>query len=343
MGYRYSGRFRKVKGLLWIKLIMDLTKNNSLNLKSNAAEFFLFESEEDLHKILDYAQGLKKKVQAIGSGTNTIFPRNFLNIVIKSTNNNFKFSEEGKIAKLEVGAAVIWDDLIDFCCTKNLHGLENLAGIPGTVGAAPIQNIGAYGIEISQLIDYVECFDMELRIIRKIKNENCDFAYRKSMFQSNSKLIVTAVGLNLDKEFNPVLNHESIQKKAFNKALNMIEEIRMIRNTKIPNPSDFPNLGSFFKNPILNKKDANENQRLNNLKRYEMPNEMIKFSAGEMLEKLSLKGMKIRNVGLSSKHALVLTTSGIVSAKDIKYVEDMLRNLVLDFYGVELEREPTYL
>ena len=161
---------------------MDLTKNNGLNLKSEASEFFLFECEKDLHKIMEHAEEIEKKIQVIGSGTNTIFPRHFSKIVIKSTNNNFKFSEEGDIAKLEVGAAVVWDDLIDFCCSKNLHGLENLAGIPGTVGAAPIQNIGAYGVEISDLIDHVECFDTKLKITRKIRNENCDFAYRKSVF-----------------------------------------------------------------------------------------------------------------------------------------------------------------
>lgn len=322
---------------------MDLTKNNGLNLKSEASEFFLFECEKDLHKILEHAEAIEKKIQVIGSGTNTIFPRHFSNIVIKSTNNNFKFSEEGDIAKLEVGAAVVWDDLIDFCCSKNLHGLENLAGIPGTVGAAPIQNIGAYGVEISNLIDYVECFDTKLKITRKIRNENCDFAYRKSVFQVETNLIVTAIGLKLQKEFNPVLNHESIQDKTYRKASDMIDGIRAIRNAKIPNPLDFPNLGSFFKNPIMAKVESNNNHKLKDLKHYEMPNEMIKFSAGEMLDKLSLKGMKIRNVGLSTKHALVLTSTGIAAAKDIKYVEDILRNMVLEHYGVELEREPIYL
>ena len=322
---------------------MDLTKNNGLNLKSEASEFFLFECEKDLHKILEHAEAIEKKIQVIGSGTNTIFPRHFSNIVIKSTNNNFKFSEEGDVAKLEVGAAVIWDDLIDFCCSKNLHGLENLAGIPGTVGAAPIQNIGAYGVEISNLIDYVECFDTKLKITRKIRNENCDFAYRKSVFQEDSDLIVTAIGLKLQKGFNPVLNHESIQDKTYRKASDMIDGIRAIRNAKIPNPLDFPNLGSFFKNPIMAKEKYNSNHKLKDLKHYEMPNEMIKFSAGEMLDRLSLKGMKIRNVGLSTKHALVLTSTGIAAAKDIKYVEDILRNMVLEHYGVELEREPIYL
>ena len=105
----------------------------------------------------------------------------------------------------------------------------------------------------------------------------------------------------------------------------MIKEIRKIRNSKIPDPSDFPNLGSFFKNPIMLKKETNENQKLRTLKQYKMPNEMVKFSAGEMLDKLSLKGMKIRNVGLSTNHALVLTSNGIHQQKLYKNVRKFLK------------------
>ena len=123
----------------------------------------------------------------------------------------------------------------------------------------------------------------------------------------------------------------------------MIKKIREIRNTKLPNPIDFPNIGSFFKNPILSTEEAQKNEKLANLKRFEMPNQKVKFLAGEMLDKLNLKGMKIRNVGLWTKHALVLTSNGITSAKDIRNAEDMLKKLVADYYGIQLEREPSYL
>ena len=321
----------------------DLTKKNALNLKSEASELFSFETENDLIEILDYAEKQEKNLQVIGSGTNTIFPRYFSKIVVKSSNNNFKYAEENGCAYLEVGAAVDWDDLIDFCCNKDIYGLENLAGIPGTVGAAPIQNIGAYGQEVSNLISHVECFDTDLAITRKITVENCEFGYRKSKFQTCANLIVTAVGFKLSKQFNPVLEHESLKNLNFTKASDMIKKIRAIRNTKLPNPMDFPNLGSFFKNPILSTSEAEKNKKLTNLKRFEMPNQKVKFSAGEMLDKLNLKGMKISNVGLWTQHALVLTSNGITSAKDIRNAEDILKKLVTDHYGIELEREPSYL
>jgi UDP-N-acetylmuramate dehydrogenase len=189
----------------------------------------------------------------------------------------------------------------------------------------------------------VECFDTELAITRKIKAENCEFDYRRSMFQTCANLIVTAVGFKLSKHFNPVLKHEGLQNLNFTKASDMIKKIRAIRNTKLPSPMDFPNLGSFFKNPILSTEEAETNEKLANLKRFEMPNQKIKFLAGEMLDKLNLKGMKIRNVGLWTQHALVLTSNGITSAKDIKNAEDILKKLVADHYGIQLEREPSYL
>lgn len=321
----------------------DLTKYNGLNLKSEASEVFSFETEEDLIKILTHAEDKQRELQVIGSGTNTIFPRYFSKIVIKSANNNFAYTEDDNNRLLEVGAAVEWDDLINFCANKNIYGLENLAGIPGTVGAAPIQNIGAYGLEISSLINYVECFDTELKITRKIKSDNCEFGYRKSLFQKNTNLIVTAVGFKLSNQFNPFLEYEGLQNLQFNKASDMIDKIRAIRNTKLPDPNDFPNLGSFFKNPILDIEAVQKNQKLIDLKKFELPNGKIKLSAGEMLENLQLKGMKLRNVGLWTHHALVLTSNGVTSAKDIRHLEDFLKTLVKKYYDIELEREPTYL
>ena len=321
----------------------DLTKYNGLNLKSEASEVFSFETEEDLIKILAYAEDKQRELQVIGSGTNTIFPRYFSKIVIKSANNNFAYTEDDNHRLLEVGAAVEWDDLINFCANKNIYGLENLAGIPGTVGAAPIQNIGAYGLEISSLINYVECFDTELKITRKIKADNCEFGYRKSLFQKNTNLIVAAVGFKLSNQFNPSLEYEGLQNLQFNKASDMIDKIREIRNTKLPDPNDFPNLGSFFKNPIIDIEAVQKNQKLIDLKKFELPNGKIKLSAGEMLENLQLKGMKLRNVGIWTHHALVLTSNGVTSAKDIRHLEDFLKTLVKKHYDVELEREPTYL
>ena len=310
---------------------------NSLKLPCHTNTLYEIESNDDLLKV-DFSK--YDELLIIGECTNLVLPTKLDKKVIKSKNRNVN-----KISSTlyRVGSAVNWNDFVLSIIEDNRFGIENLIGIPGSVGAAPVQNIGAYGLEVSRFIDFVECFDTELRITRKIKPENCEFGYRKSMFQNASNLIVLAVGFRLKKDFEPILEHESLKDSSFSKAQDMIDEIRKIRNAKLPNPKDFPNLGSFFKNPIISSEDADSNLKLEGLKRYHLPENKVKFSAGEMLDKLSLKGMKIRNIGLWHQHALVLTSNGIVSAQDIKHVEDLLKNYVIEHYGIQLEREPTYL
>ncbi|MAI03098.1 MAG: hypothetical protein CMQ75_01030 [Gammaproteobacteria bacterium] len=309
--------------------------------------FFDFNSIDDLKKITDFAKKENKSIQIIGSGTNAIFPEYFSDVVIKSTNNGFTLSDEGEGFNLSVGAAVVWDDLIDFCVNKGLFGLGNLAGIPGTVGAAPVQNIGAYGEEISSFIDHVECFDLDANKQVKLTKSECKFGYRKSIFQESDNLIIVSVGLSLSKKFEPKLDYQDLKDHSFTDEGELVETVRNIRNKKIPDPKDFPNLGSFFKNPIITKEEYEKNSKLHELKSYDSDNGEIKLSAGEMLDKLGLKGLQLKNIGLSNKHALILINcvypNGICTAKDVKYAENYLLNKVSDSYGITLEREPIYL
>tara|TARA_B100000214_G_scaffold254765_1_gene187561 strand:- start:1579 stop:2562 length:984 start_codon:yes stop_codon:yes gene_type:complete len=320
-----------------------LTKHNGLHLKSEAKYFFDFNSTTDLEKIADFAKNKDKKIQIIGSGTNAIFPEYFSDIVIKSNNNDFSLNDEGDRVNLVVGAAVVWDDLIDFCVNKSLFGLGNLAGIPGTVGAAPVQNIGAYGEEISNFVTHVECFDLDTLKTIKLTKSDCKFDYRKSIFQESNNLIILSVGLSLLKEFKPKLHYQDLKNNSFRDENELVQTVRNIRNKKIPDPIDFPNLGSFFKNPTISKEEHEKNPKLHELKSYDLDNGDIKLSAGEMLEKLGLKGLQLRNIGLSNMHALILINNGMCTASDVRHVENYLLNIVSNSYGIKLEREPIYL
>ena len=320
-----------------------LTNDNGLQLKSEAKYFFNFDSVDDLKKITDFAKKQKKNIQIIGSGSNAIFPEHFSNIVIRSTDNNFLLTDQGDRVSLRVGAAVIWDDLIDFCVNKGLYGLGNLAGIPGTVGASPVQNIGAYGEEIANFIEYVECFDLNTNKELKLSRHECEFGYRKSIFQKSTNLLIVSVNFSLSKKFEPKLNYQDLKDLSFKNEKELVEAVRNIRNNKIPDPKDFPNLGSFFKNPVITKEDFDKNTRLHELKSYELGEGNIKLSAGEILDELGLKGLQIRNIGLSNKHALILVNNGICTASDVKYVENYLLEKVYVSYGIKLEREPIYL
>ena len=329
--------------------VKTLTDQNGLHLKSEAKYFFDFNSIEDLKEITEFAKKKNKNIQIIGSGTNAIFPEYFSNIVIKSTNNDFSLTDRGDEVVLTVGAAVVWDDLVDFCVNKGLFGLGNLAGIPGTVGAAPVQNIGAYGEEISNFIDHVECFDLDTNMQTKLTRSECKFGYRKSIFQESENLLITAVSFYLSKKFAPKLHYKDLKDYAFKikSEEELVEIVRNIRSKKIPDPKDFPNLGSFFKNPTITKEEYEKNSKLHELKSYHSDNGDIKLSAGEMLDKLGLKGLQLKNIGLSNKHALILINcaypNGICTAEDVKHAENYLLNKVSDSYGITLEREPIYL
>ena len=231
-----------------------LTNDNGLHLKSEAKYFFDFDSIDDLKKITDFAKKENKSIQIIGSGTNAIFPEYFSDVVIRSTNNDFTIDDAGDRVSLNVGAAVVWDDLIDFCVNKGLFGLGNLAGIPGTVGAAPVQNIGAYGEEISNFIDHVECFDLDTNNQVRLSKSECKFGYRKSIFQESDNLIILSVGLSLLKKFEPKLHYQDLKDHSFIDEGELVETVRNIRNKKIPDPKDFPNLvteKASFKNQII--------------------------------------------------------------------------------------------
>ena len=228
-----------------------------------------------------------------------------------------------------------------------MFGLGNLAGIPGTVGAAPVQNIGAYGEEISNFIDHVECFDLDTNNQVRLSKSECKFGYRKSIFQESDNLIIVSVGLSLLKKFEPKLHYQDLKDHSFTDEGELVETVRNIRNKKIPDPKDFPNLGSFFKNPTITKEEYEKNSKLHELKSYDSDNGDIKLSAGEMLDKLGLKGLQLKNIGLSNKHALILINcaypNGICTANDVKHAENYLLNKVSDSYGITLEREPIYL
>ncbi len=321
----------------------DLSRHNSLKLQASAQVFQEFSNTDELIKISrNYNLG-PRNFCVIGEGTNSIFPTSFDKAVIKPVGKEINVIESRKAIILEVSAGLIWDDLIDFCCERNFYGLENLAGIPGTVGAAPVQNIGAYGKEISENIFKVEAFDMRKQKIRTMSNEECDFSYRNSTFKEDKHLIITSVFFSLSTEFTPNLSYKDLENRSFPTAKDLIDFVRNIRLKKIPDRISYPNLGSFFKNPIIDKKLFDKNQKLNFLSPLSVNPNDIKLSAAEIIESLGLKGMRINNCGMSAQHALVLVCTGICNANDIKRVERMVREKVQNEYKINLETEPVFL
>ena len=319
----------------------NLTFSNALRLRSKALSFFEFSSPEELADyVVKNSLGIED-LCIIGEGTNTVFPRVFNSTVLKSNNDHITFVDDD--LSITVGAGCNWDYLVEECSMNGLHGLENLAGIPGSVGAAPIQNIGAYGKEISEHLVTVEVFDLADQKIKQLTNEECNFGYRTSIFQSKRNFVVTSVTLRLESNFLPHMAYKDLQNSKVSNSKEMIDLIRATRERKLPDRSSFPNLGSFFKNPVLTTAEYSKNKNLHSLKNLWQEKDIVKLSAAELIESAGLKGIKINNVGVSLQHALVLTCTGLATQLDVINMANLIKTRVKQAFDIELVAEPDFL
>lgn len=257
-----------------------------------------------------------------------------------------KVHEDRQHVWLEVGAGEIWDDFVKYCVSWQLGGVENLSLIPGTVGAAPVQNIGAYGQEVSNVIEIVRGYDLQQKTQIELSAEACNFSYRNSIFKETLKgsAVITSVVFRLEKFPEFKLNYGQVEERV--KALggvnlhNIRQAIVEIRTSKLPDFTMMGNAGSFFKNPVADPAVTNEI-----LKNYpDMPvfdaeNGKVKLAAGWLIEHTGLKGYREGNVGVHDKQALVLVNYGGATGKEIYNFSEEVKQKVFKKFGVELERE----
>ena len=315
----------------------DLSKLNSLKIEVKAKYFIECKTDSDLKIAFNFIKKNKIKFLILGDGTNIFFKKSFEGLVIKN-----KFKEEKKIIKnkVKVSSGYNWDKFVSFCIKNSLYGLENLSGIPGTVGAGPIQNIGAYGVEISNYINHVEVFNFRSGNIEILNNANCDFDYRDSSFKKNKHLFIKNIFFNLKDEFTANNSYHDLQDCEFKKAFEIRKAILKIRNQKLENHLIKPNLGSFFKNPLIRNEDLKKLlSREPDLKFYKH-NSQVKVSAAWLIEKCNLKGVKINKAQVSEKHSLVLLNEE-KSPKSIIKLKNKIKTVVQRKYNIKLEEEPT--
>ena len=258
--------------------------------------------------------------------------------VIKISFNEISLEDNS----ITVGAGKNWDDFVLWSLENGYCGLENLSGIPGSIGAAPIQNIGAYGSEVSDFIDEVICFDMDSNSLVSFTNNDCKFSYRQSIFQDKDSLIVIKVKFKLTKDFQPNLEYEDLNFLKAEEITPFIirKHILKIRKAKISDPKEHPNVGSFFKNPIISLDELEKiKQILPKIKFYSYIDNKVKISAAFLIESLSLKGFVLNNARVSEKHSLVLENKSEKS-EDILDLASHIQASVLENYNINLELEP---
>lgn len=317
----------------------DLSKFNSLQIAVKAKYYTECKTDSDIQEAFQFVKKKRIKFLILGEGTNVVFTKSFDGLIIK---NSFKKDKKIYKNKVKISSGYNWDRFVIFCIKNSLYGLENLSGIPGTVGAGPIQNIGAYGEEISNYIEHIEVFNFKTGNLEILNNINCNFDYRNSLFKKNKHLFIKNVFFKLKNKFIANNSYQDLQVYRFRKASELRKRILKIRNQKLENYLTKPNVGSFFKNPLIKKKDLKKLLSEEVDLKFYKHNALIKVSAAWLIERCNLKGMQFNKARVSKKHSLVLINED-KSPNSILKLKNKIKTTVLNKYNIRLEEEPTII
>jgi UDP-N-acetylmuramate dehydrogenase len=331
---------------------VSLKAFNTFGIDKNAKFFSIVKGQEELIQALIWARTRNESVLILGGGSNVLLTKDFDGLVIKMEISGINIvAEDSNNIFLEVGAGEVWHDLVVFTLAENWAGLENLSLIPGTVGASPMQNIGAYGVELKDIFHSLKALNRETLEIESFDSAACKFGYRESVFKHElkDKYIITSVTFCLNKspEFN--VEYGAIQdvlKEKGDKELTIqaiSQAVIQIRKSKLPDPKEIGNAGSFFKNPTIStyhfEKLRSENPSIPGYP----SNEGVKVPAGWLIEHAGWKGKRVGEVGVHSKQALVLVNYGKGTGEEIQKLSQDIIKSVWDQFKVELSPEVNFV
>ena len=325
---------------------VPLADFNTFGINSTAGEMYIVENKSELFSG-EIQNALSKPFFVLGGGSNILLSKDFIPSIIKYNGKGIQFiSEDSESRTLQVNAGETWDDVVLFAVDNNLAGIENLSLIPGTAGAAPIQNIGAYGQEVGNAIITVTYYDIPGKCEVTLSNEDCKFGYRDSIFknQLKGKAIITSITLRLKKIFIPDLRYKQLSEIFLNSneapsLKTMRDTIISIRESKLPNPALLGNAGSFFKNPIVSEKQLKFlKSKFETVPSFSSSG-LIKIPAAWLIENAGLKAKRIGNVGTYEKQPLVLVNYGGASGEDILKFSELIKSEVFKKLGVSIECE----
>lgn len=321
---------------------------NTFGVEARARYFFEFTEAEDLeHFAQDTLFQKELSLFILGDGSNVLFISDFYGMILcPKIPGIVKIDENRQHVFIEVGAGENWDDFVEYCVNNGWGGIENLSLIPGTVGAAPVQNIGAYGQEACNAVERVKGFDLLEKKRMEFSADVCDFGYRDSIFKRELKnrFVITSVVFKLDKfpEFKLNYGHLEAKVKSFDEPdlQNVRRAVIDIRSSKLPDVKELANGGSFFKNPVVNQ-DFAEKLRIKfpDVPVYVLPNGKAKLSAAWFIDQTGWKGSREGDAGVYEKQALVLVNYGSATGKEIFEFSEKIKRSVFEKFGVLLERE----
>jgi UDP-N-acetylmuramate dehydrogenase len=329
----------------------SLEKHNTLQLPVKTRWFMEYATEEELGRILRDEYFQECFSLHIGGGSNLLFINDFNGIILHSQIKGMQIVEDtDDTVLLRIGAAEIWDDVVAYAVSNGWGGIENLSLIPGEAGAAAIQNIGAYGVEIKDVIEKVETYNQLSFEKRVFTNEECLYGYRDSYFKNehNDPHIVTYIQIRLKKKPEFSINYGNLKSELAQYSELTLQAVRdaviSIRRQKLPDPEELGNAGSFFMNPVIPIAQFEElKKKYPEIPSYPAGEELIKVPAGWLIEQCGFKGKSHGQVGVYEKQALVLVNLGEAKGHEIALVAESIRTAVKEQFGIEIVPEVKYV
>ena len=328
---------------------ISLRTRNSFGVDQQAARLVEFETPEDLRTL--FAAGIPEKWTVLAGGNNILFTRDYDGVLLTPVARGITLlSDDGDEVRVRADAGVEWDDLVEWAVGRGLWGIENLSLIPGKAGAAPVQNIGAYGCEAKDAIRRVEMYCVETGAMLTLDAAHCGFGYRESVFKHDLKgrVIITAVEIALTHTPRPRLGYGDVEREVEARGgatlRNIREAICAIRRAKLPDPAVLGNAGSFFKNPVVGAAAAELLlAEYPDMPHYPAPEGRVKLAAGWLIDRAGMKGRRKGAVGVHERQALVLVNHGGATGGEVIAFAHEVQEQVREKFGIEIDTEVNIL
>lgn len=331
----------------------DVKDCNTLKIPCKVSYFLEPQNEDEIELLLkdEFFNSADKLI--MGGGSNLLFTSNYKGVVVRYKGDDISIDENAASDYVEVtlGAGLIWDDFVKLACEKGWWGVENLSYIPGHCGAAAVQNIGAYGAEIKDVIVSVTGYNLLTKQKETLSKDECKYSYRYSIFKSpdlNDNFIITSVKVKLRKHATPNLTYKGLNDlESYQGTLTPLiirDRVISIRKQKLPDPDKLPNAGSFFMNPTIT---IDEFERVNRLfpdiVHYNLPNGKVKLSAAWLIDKAGFKGLRKGEVGCYKNHALIVVNYGNATGREVVLFASEIQERIKSLFGIQLRPEVKYV
>lgn len=334
-----------------IKKDMPLGALNSFGVEARSAYYAETNTIDKIKFAVNFAAYSQVPVHVLSGGSNVLLTRDIDGMVLRPTIRGIAVAEDmPKHVVLRVGAGVLWDELVAHCVQKGYYGLENLSGIPGYVGAAPVQNIGAYGVEVQSCIAKVEAFDMQRREVLGLSMEECQFGYRDSIFKRElrGRVMITHVSFRLLRSAEPNLDYgalrSAVEELGEPTLANVRQAVLNLRAQRLPDPKVLGNAGSFFKNPVVPQSRYDElRQQHGEVPMNTQPDGSVKLHAAWLIEQCGWKGRRVGSCGVHEQQPLVLVNYGGATGAEVLALAHEVQQSVRERFGIDLELEVNVL